>query len=189
MMRPRRAVDQIDSPRAEDPSQGVHPMTRFSRSGGWGIVLLTLLLPGWFPLGAAEPARLAIRFGRLIDGAGNVRRDALVLVARDRIQSVGSFADGAPQDATLVDLSRYTGLPGLNDAHTHMTYAWDPTVPGNPFKQGERHPAITVFLAQENARRCLQAGVTTVRDLGADDYNDIALRDLINRGAIAGPRM
>jgi imidazolonepropionase-like amidohydrolase len=50
-------------------------------------------------------------------------------------------------------------------------------------------PAVTVFLAQENARKTLEAGVTTVRDLGAQDYTDIAMRDLINRGAMRGPRM
>ena len=48
---------------------------------------------------------------------------------------------------------------------------------------------MTVFLAQENARKTLEAGVTTVRDLGASDYADVAMRDLINRGAMTGPRM
>ena len=50
-------------------------------------------------------------------------------------------------------------------------------------------PAVTVFLAQENARKTLETGVTTVRDLGAADYSDIAMRDLINQGAMTGPRM
>jgi len=54
---------------------------------------------------------------------------------------------------------------------------------------GQRMPAVTVFLAQENARKTLEAGVTTVRDLGASEYMDIAMRDLINRGAMLGPRM
>ncbi len=53
----------------------------------------------------------------------------------------------------------------------------------------ERQPSVTVFLAQENARRTLETGVTTVRDLGSFEYADIAMRDLINRGAMAGPRM
>src|SRR5581483_5498943 len=56
-------------------------------------------------------------------------------------------------------------------------------------QQGTIAPAVVVFLAQENARKTLETGVTTVRDLGSSDYSDIAMRDLINRGAMVGPRM
>ena len=75
--------------------------------------------------------------------------------------------------------------------HTHITYYWDQTSNVHPFDQqgGSRLPAVTVFLAGENARRTLEAGVTTVRDLGANDWDDIAMRDLINRGSMIGPRM
>jgi imidazolonepropionase-like amidohydrolase len=151
----------------------------------------TVLLASFTAVPAAEPQKLAIRFGTLIDGTGRVQKDAVVLIVKDRIQSVQSGHEGIAADATVVDLSRYTGLPGLIDAHTHMTYALDPTIKKDPWAQqsGDRYPAVAVFLSQENARRCLETGVTTVRDLGADAYNDIALRDLINRGAIVGPRM
>jgi imidazolonepropionase-like amidohydrolase len=141
-----------------------------------------------FLLSVAAPAAVkAIRFGKLIDGDGTERTNVVVVVDGDRIRAV---ATEAPAGAELIDLSRYTGLPGLIDVHVHMTYYWD-RAPGTlPFAQGAtRAPAVTVFLAQENARRSLEAGVTTVRDLGAVDGMSFAMRDLIERGAMPGPRM
>jgi imidazolonepropionase-like amidohydrolase len=71
-----------------------------------------------------------------------------------------------------------------------MTFYWDQTPGTKPWpQQAERRSSVTVFLAQENARKTLEAGVTTVRDLGSSEYADIAMRDLINRGAMVGPRM
>jgi len=74
--------------------------------------------------------------------------------------------------------------------HTHMTIYTDET-PGEPMlKQLTNNPpAVEVFLARKGAQRTLEVGVTTVRDLGADQYMDIAMRDLINRGEMIGPRM
>ena len=144
--------------------------------------------------GAVADVR-AIRFGKLWDGTGRVIADAVVVVEKDRIISVGSGASTIPSGAKVIDLSRYTGIPGLIDVHTHMTYYWDQTPGTKPWNQVETmSPAVTVVLAQENARRTLRAGVTTVRDLGAFDPDgcvnvDIAMRDLINTGAIVGPRM
>jgi imidazolonepropionase-like amidohydrolase len=131
----------------------------------------------------------ALRFGSLVDGKGGVIPDAIVVVEKDRIVSVGSGAGAIPAGAQVVDLRRYTAIPGLIDVHTHMTYFWDEAAGTRPLGQPPRLPAVTVFLAQENARRTLEAGVTTVRDLGSSDYNDIAMRELINRGAMVGPRM
>jgi imidazolonepropionase-like amidohydrolase len=93
-----------------------------------------------------------------------------------------------PEGADSVDLRRYTGLPGLIDVHTHITYFWDRQPGTRPLGQ-RRRPAVTVFLAQDNARRTLETGVTTVRDLGASNETDFAMRDLINMGAMIGPRM
>src|ERR1039457_3009984 len=131
----------------------------------------------------------ALRFGSLVDGKGGVVSDAVVVVDKDRIVSVGSGTSAIPAGAQVVDLRRYTAIPGLIDVHTHMTYYWDEAPGTRPLGQAPRLPAVTVFLAQENARRTLETGVTTVRDLGSSEYNDIAMRDLINRGAMAGPRM
>jgi imidazolonepropionase-like amidohydrolase len=71
-----------------------------------------------------------------------------------------------------------------------MTYYWDGQPGTSPWQQhGARNTSVSVFLAQENARRTLESGVTTVRDLGSRDFGDVAMRDLINRGAMVGPRM
>ncbi len=131
----------------------------------------------------------ALRFGTLIDGKGGVVSDAIVVVEKDRIVSVGSGSGAIPVGAQVVDLRRLTAIPGMIDVHTHMTYFWDQAPGTRPLGQARRLPAVTVFLAQENARRTLEDGVTTVRDLGSSEYNDIAMRELINRGAMIGPRM
>jgi imidazolonepropionase-like amidohydrolase len=70
------------------------------------------------------------------------------------------------------------------DVHTHLTYVLD----SNRIGQAGRG-AATVYLSQDNAKKTLETGVTTVRNLGASDYADIAMRDLINAGMMAGPRM
>src|SRR2546422_1076113 len=132
----------------------------------------------------------AVRFGKLWDAKGKVWTNAIVLIDGDRIKNVTTDAAAIPAGAETIDLSKYTGLPGLIDVHTHMTIYTDET-PGEPMlKQLTNNPpAVEVFLARKGAMRTLEAGVTTVRDLGADQYMDIAMRDLINRGEMLGPRM
>ena len=135
----------------------------------------------------AEAATKAIRFGHLWDGR-RVIANAVVVVVDDKIQSV--TANGrVPAGAEIIDLSRYTGIPGLIDSHTHMTFYWDRSAGTTPLHQPPRHVALTVFFAQENAKKTLEAGVTTVRDLTGFDGADLALRDLVDRGAVTGPRM
>lgn len=132
----------------------------------------------------------AVRFGKLWDGKGKLWTNAIVIVDGDRIRNVTSDASAIPAGAETIDLSKYTGLPGLIDVHTHMTIYTDET-PGEPMLKQltSNPPAVEVFLARKGAMRTLEAGVTTVRDLGADQYMDIAMRDLINRGEMIGPRM
>jgi imidazolonepropionase-like amidohydrolase len=129
----------------------------------------------------------AIRFGRLWDGS-RMMDDAVVIVEGDRVVRVESGTRAVPPGASTIDLRRYTGLPGLIDVHTHMTYYWDRKPGTRPLGQ-RRRPAVTVYLAQDNARRTLETGVTTVRDLGAGNETDFAMRDLIAMGAMVGPRM
>ena len=131
-----------------------------------------------------------VRFGKLWDAKGKLWANAIVIVEGERIKAVTSDAAAIPPGAEVMDLSKYTGLPGLIDVHTHMTMYTDET-PGQPMlKQLTANPpAVEVFLARKGALRTLEAGVTTVRDLGADQYMDIAMRDLINHGEMIGPRM
>lgn len=162
-------------------------MTSVVRSLGTTVALLAL----GGALGAqTAPALTAVRFGSLIDGTGRVVRDAVVIISADTVVRVGTGAGAVPRGATVIDLRRYTGIPGLIDAHTHISYYWDQTPGTDPWQQsGRRRSQVTVFLAQENARKTLETGVTTIRDLGASEYSDLAIRDLINRGAMVGPRV
>jgi imidazolonepropionase-like amidohydrolase len=151
---------------------------------------LPRLLVALAAINSAAAQSTAIRFGKLVDGTGRVVEDAVVVVQGDRIASVGSGAKAVPPGASMIDLRPLTAIPGLIDVHTHMTYYWDQRPGTQPWsQQGRRRNAETVFLAQENARKTLETGVTTVRDLGASEYGDIVMRDLINRGAMVGPRM
>ena len=132
----------------------------------------------------------AIRFGKLWDAKGKVWTNAIAIVEGDRIREVTSNPSAIPAGAEIIDLSKYTGLPGLIDVHTHITMYTEET-PGQPMLKQitDTPPAVEVFLARKGAMRTLEAGVTTVRDLSADGYMDIAMRDLINRGEMIGPRM
>ena len=129
----------------------------------------------------------AIKAGRLIDASGTVTMNAVILIENDRIVSVSTSAP--PPGVELIDLSRYSVLPGLIDLHTHMSYFWDRTPGTRPLPQPRRPAGVTVVLAAENARRTLDTGVTTVRDLGASNEIDYAMRDLINMDRMVGPRM
>jgi len=128
-----------------------------------------------------------IRAGRVWDGATTLN-DVAIVIEGDRIARILPAGAELPAGGDVLDLRKYTLLPGLIDLHTHMTYYWDRQPGTRPLGQ-RRRPAVTVFLAQENARRTLETGVTTVRDLGASNDTDFAMRDLIAMGAMAGPRM
>jgi imidazolonepropionase-like amidohydrolase len=132
----------------------------------------------------------AVKFGKLWDAKGKVWSNAVVVIEGDKIKSVVTNAADIPAGAQIIDLSNYTGLPGLIDVHTHLTMYTEET-PGKPMLKQlvDNPPAVEVFLARKGALRTLEAGVTTVRDLGSDQYEDIAMRDLINRGEMIGPRM
>jgi imidazolonepropionase-like amidohydrolase len=136
-------------------------------------------------------ATRAIRFARLWDGTRTIA-DAVLVISGDTIASVGSGTAALPKGADVVDLRRYTAIPGLIDLHTHMTYYWDRAPGTTPRGRGagpRRLPAVTVSLAEDNARRTIETGVTTARDLGAQNDMDLAMRDLINLKRMVGPRM
>jgi len=128
-------------------------------------------------------AQVAIRAGRLIDGLGGPPvTDVVILIEDDKIVAVGADVD-IPSGAEVIDLSGATVLPGLIDCHTHLTIS-----PGeaNTFRRSFIDAAI---LAPANAKATLDAGFTTVRDLGAPQFVDVALRNAIDRGDIPGPRI
>src|SRR6185369_4431540 len=123
---------------------------------------------------AVESTVSVIRGGQLID------------VRDGRIDAVGSADSVAvPPGAKIIDLGAYTVLPGLIDTHTHITS--DPTLP--PYAgYGVSVPRMALKGAAF-AQKTLLAGVTTIRDVGASGYSDVAVRDAINDGDIPGPRM
>jgi len=132
----------------------------------------------------------AVKFGKLWDGKGKVWTNAIVIVDGERVREVTTVLQRVPDGAEVVDLTKYYGLPGLIDVHTHMTM-YTEEIAGVPMLKQltSNSPAVEVFLARKAALRTLEAGVTTVRDLSADQYMDIAMQDLINRGEMIGPRM
>jgi imidazolonepropionase-like amidohydrolase len=152
----------------------------------WSLAGLAL---AFLPLVAAapEPAPriVAVRAGRLIDGQGGPPvRDAVILIQGDRVTAVGPGL-AIPAGAEVIDLSKKTVLPGLIDCHTHLT-----TQSGDYYEDLFRHsPIDQAIVAPVYARRTLEAGFTTVRDVGAAEFIDVALRNAINRGDVPGPRM
>ena len=153
------------------------------------LTTIGLLLFSWCGGYAVAAPLLVLKFGSLVDGSGKRLVHAVVIVDGDRIQSVGTTDTAIPPGSKVIDLGRFTAVPGLIDVHTHMTFYWDGAPGTTPYRQTKLLPAEIVYLSQANARRTLECGVTTVRDLNASDSMDIAMRNLINRGAMVGPRM
>jgi imidazolonepropionase-like amidohydrolase len=136
---------------------------------------------------AAAPTRTLVRAGHLLDvHTGKILDAQTIVVAGDRIVSIAPTASTptAPGDA-VIDLGALTVLPGLIDAHTHLT--GDPDF--DPFKEVTDTDAKDAITGVVNARTTLLAGFTTVRNVGASGFVDVDLRDAINAGQIPGPHM
>src|SRR5215831_16765155 len=136
----------------------------------------------------AAPKTTYIRAGRVFDGTGDKVRENVVIVVRgDRIQTVeAAGAASIPKDATVIDLSRATVLPGLIDCHTHLGARADRYDEIYYFKNT---PFQSAFVATVNARKTLEAGFTSVRDVGSLPFLAVDLRNSINEGLIPGPRV
>jgi len=157
-------------------------------SGNISVPILILFFAvgsAWPQSSASIPQKhIVLRAGNLLDvKTGKILTDQAIVVEGDKIVSVGA-ASNAPSDATVINLPGATLLPGLIDAHTHLTF--------NP-QFGYESLAISVpreaLIGAHNARVTLEAGFTTVRNVGATGYADVALRDAINAGDVPGPRM
>lgn len=137
--------------------------------------------------GAATTNHIAIKAGHFLDVVrGEVLERQIILIEGDVIKSVG--AEGSvtiPTNATIVDLSQAWVLPGLIDCHTHITSEPEDYY-GDTFRRTPIDIATTSHLY---ARRTLEAGFTTCRNLGADEFTDVALKKAIEAGKIPGPRL
>ena len=112
----------------------------------------------------------------------------LVVVRGDRIESIGPRTS-IPPGSVVIDLGDATLLPGFIDAHTHLGWAYAANYDQREMERMRKSSAEFALDASVWVRKTLMAGFTTVRDLGSTDFIDIALRNAIRDGAIAGPRM
>ncbi len=154
----------------------------------WLTLMICLLVaPLYAQNEKPAPITVAVKAARLVDvRAGRVLDEQTVLIAGDKIEKVGPTNELAvPVGATVIDLGSATLLPGLIDCHVHLT--------SDPEDSGLRALEISVprgaLTGAKNARLTLEAGFTTVRNVGAKGYSDVALRDAINAGDVPGPRM
>ena len=147
------------------------------------LVLLVFLLS---PLPAALAATTVVTAAHMIDVLnGRVIDRPQILITDERITSVGRQGDPVPADARPIDLGARTLLPGLIDMHVHLT--------SDPIYSGYRRLQFTdtfwMTVGTANARRTLESGFTTVRNVGSSNYEDVGLKQGIDKGYIEGPRI
>ena len=152
----------------------------------FSLLVVALLVLAGQTIAQQASRSVVLHAGHLLDvKTGKLLSDQMVVIEDGKIVSVGTAAEAKPPaDALRIDLSNATVLPGLIDAHTHLTM--DP-------KFGYEELGISIpretLTGAKNARVTLLAGFTTVRNVGASGYTDVALRDAINAGDVPGPRM
>jgi imidazolonepropionase-like amidohydrolase len=138
-------------------------------------------------LAQPQPHVVALKAARMFDGTSNdIVRNAVVVIEGSKIKAVGG---AVPAGAEVIDLGDVTLLPGFIDAHTHLSGQAGENFYRDYFDGLMRHPAEQALLASTYARKTIEAGVTTVRDVGSSDYIDVSLRNAIVQGWIVGPRM
>ncbi|HZE12150.1 MAG TPA: amidohydrolase family protein [Chthoniobacterales bacterium] len=143
---------------------------------------------------SAEPATIALKAARLFDGKSKALvTNGVVIVQGDKIVDAGSNLP-IPQGAQVIDLGDATLSPGFMDAHTHLTADFSGNYNDRRLKELDLNVSEQAIIATTNARITLEAGFTTVRDLGSrfvgsKEFVDVALRNAINHGVVPGPRM
>ncbi len=163
-------------------------------------LILSLLVLSSFNITQAQQSdkpeakrRIAIRCGRLIDGKSDAPIiNAVILIEGERVKAVGPNV-AVPAGTEVIDLSKATVLPGLIDSHTHLLMNLDGAIDEDKhmiLNVTQMSTAKRALLGAAMGREDLEAGITTVRDLGNSGWNgDVALRDAINAGWVVGPRI
>src|SRR2546423_497154 len=151
-------------------------------------VAVLLLLPG-ISFAQTAPAVTILRCGSLFDGKSDqLRRNVAIPITGDKITALG---EAAPSTTNTIDLSSSPCLPGLIDTHTHVLLQGDITAEDYDRQLLKESTAYRAIVATQSARRALENGFTTIRDLETEGagYADVDLRNAINHGIVPGPRM
>jgi imidazolonepropionase-like amidohydrolase len=170
-------------------------MKQHARLSYWGLVIAAALGAQWFAQAAqadappAAPRIIVLKAAHLFDSvSGTLTDHGVVVVSGSKIQAVGSDA-AIPEGAQVIDLGDATLLPGFIDAHVHLSEQSSTDWYRDFFNGIMRFPAEQALYGAHYAKITLEAGVTTVRDVGSSDYISLGLRNAINAGQIPGPRM
>jgi imidazolonepropionase-like amidohydrolase len=176
--------------RSGHPHQGQQPLFPIQALMGAALAVASLAPhPAGAPGNPAAATPIVIKAGALIDGTGSAPiKNAVIVVENGRITALGAGLP-IPRNAEVIDLSTRTVLPGFIDAHVHLI--------GRHIGEGKNWedavvrdlPAEAAIRGVRNARLTLDAGFTTVRNVGANFFADIALRNMIQEGVVPGPRI